>query len=506
MVGFITSCIFVITIIALVVRIVLVISRRQRCDQSLRNECCDQRCGIFPNQFLLSIAKQKHRQKFARISGSTAAPSWQTIELRRATLANYRIATVSIAAWMCSGVMALRSANASCDLRGLCLLIYPDTGVAKKTRKDAVPITAIRRLRVSDFEVLRNAVQDTSVDIMQIESGRMDGSVLHLEFDEKLGVSTGDFTRGIRSRGSLSDHRLGIGMVLHGPAVMNQVEMLPGELLVLQPGTELHTHFSAANGYMTVFMTQEELRAYPGAAEAVMLQRPDAVLSADPVIAAERIRTFQWLLAELSAKEAGTMSDGATEFFRRALLDLFIQPLLERVDYRKPRLRQSTARLVREVEQYLTDIKDRPVHNAELAEKFGMSLRSLQRAFYDETGLGLIAFQRRKRLHQVHTRLRIGVSDLALNEAETELFIKDIAREHGFIHYPLFTSQYQELFGEKPSHTMRRGRRGIFRDPHTNELLARSLQFIERSNALLKDNASPDTFLGNGVRKKKDDV
>lgn len=320
-----------------------------------------------------------------------------------------------------------------------------------------VPVT-VRRATVSDFEVLRDAVQDTPTNIMQLERGRMGGSLLHLAFDSEVGVSTGEFTHAIRTTGSLSDHRWGIGTVLHAPALINHVEMLPGELLILRPNHELYTRYSGANGYATVFITPEELFAYPGAAEAAVLQQAGAVLSADPAVAAVRVQTFRSLLERVSA-EAATMTAGAADFFRRALLDLLIQPVLERVDHRKPRMQQSTAKLVRAVEQYLVDVSDRPVHNSELANRFGMDLRSLQRAFKDEIGIGLIAYQRQKRLHDVHTRLRYGGPDLALNEMETDLFIKDIAKEHGFIHYPRFTHQYQQLFSEKPSHTMRRGRR-----------------------------------------------
>ncbi|WP_245320447.1 helix-turn-helix domain-containing protein [Bradyrhizobium lablabi] len=292
---------------------------------------------------------------------------------------------------------------------------------------------------------------------MQLDRGKMGGSLLHLAFDSEVGVSTGEFTRGIRTTGSLSDHRWGIGTVLTAPALMNQVEISPGEIMIIRPNTELYTRFSGANGYATVFITPEELRAYPGAEEAVVLRQSSAVLPADPVIAAHRVQTFQWLLAQISA-ESQTMSAGAADFFRSALLDLMIRPVFERVDYRKPRMQQSTAMLVRAVEQYLNDVSDRPVHNSELANRFGMDLRSLQRAFKDEMGMGLIAYQRQKRLHDVHTRLRFG-DGLALSEMDTDLLIKDIAKEHGFIHYPRFTHQYQQLFSEKPSHTMRRGRR-----------------------------------------------
>ena len=37
-----------------------------------------------------------------------------------------------------------------------------------------------------------------------------------------------------------------------------------------------------------------------------------------------------------------------------------------------------------------------------------------------------------------------------------KLWIKDIIKEYGFMDYSRFTSEYQELFDEKPSHTQRR--------------------------------------------------
>ncbi|MBO4228357.1 helix-turn-helix domain-containing protein [Bradyrhizobium neotropicale] len=362
-----------------------------------------------------------------------------------------------------------------------------------------------RRTLISDFEVLRDAVQDASLDIMQLGRGRMDGSLLHLAFDSGVGVSTGEFTRAVRSRGSLGGQRWGIGIVFDAPALMNHVESLPGEIIIFRPNHDIHARHFGASGYGTVFITPEELFGYPGAAEAAMLHQPNAVLPDDPAAAAARVHTFRWLLSEISTA-APTMSAGAAEFFRHAFVELVIGPMLERVEYRKPRIHQSTAKLVRAVEQYLIEANDRPVHSYELTKAFGIDLGSLQRVFKDETGLGLIAYQRRQRLSNVHTRLRFGGPDPALSEAD--LLIKDIAKEHGFIHYSGFTRQYQELFGEKPSHTVRRGRRqsasaGIFRAPNTREPMARIRQLIERSNTLLKD--APDTFLGNGARKKTDE-
>jgi len=81
-----------------------------------------------------------------------------------------------------------------------------------------------------------------------------------------------------------------------------------------------------------------------------------------------------------------------------------------------------------------------------------MHRRALHRAFINVLGMPPIAFLRRKRLGDVHT---------ALLMAAPVATIKQIALEHGFAELGRFAGEYRRLFGELPSHTLRRARSSL---------------------------------------------
>jgi transcriptional regulator GlxA family with amidase domain len=62
-------------------------------------------------------------------------------------------------------------------------------------------------------------------------------------------------------------------------------------------------------------------------------------------------------------------------------------------------------------------------------------------------GIPPITFLRRKRLGDVHA---------ALSEGRPDVMIKAVAIEHGFLELGRFAGEYQKLFGEKPSQTLKR--------------------------------------------------
>jgi transcriptional regulator GlxA family with amidase domain len=97
-------------------------------------------------------------------------------------------------------------------------------------------------------------------------------------------------------------------------------------------------------------------------------------------------------------------------------------------------------KLVSEVDRYLIDAGNRPIHVSELCAKFSVHRRMLHRAFNDVLGMPPITFLRRKRLGDVHAALPV----------------KEIAVEHGFLELGRFAGAYRRLFGELPSRTLQR--------------------------------------------------
>ncbi|UPK03133.1 helix-turn-helix domain-containing protein [Bradyrhizobium sp. 170] len=307
----------------------------------------------------------------------------------------------------------------------------------------------LRRAVFSHFEALRDAVQDAPIDIVQLGRGQMTGSLAHLSIGS-LGISTGSFSRALRGRGLQSPYRWALGMVLDSPASFQHFEASPGDLVIVPPDQEIYARYYGGNNYGSMLIAPSELFEFiesqqPGASEAAVWRSSVSVISNDPAISAAFAEQFRIILAVLQ-EHGATMSAASADFYKRNILEMMTAPVLNGVSYRGPRLAQSAVKLVRDVERYLVDAGNRPIHISELSGVFNVSRRRLHRAFIDVLGVPPIAFLRRKRLGDVHEAL------LTAGPAAT---VRQVAIDHGFGELGRFAAAYRRLFGELPSQTFR---------------------------------------------------
>ncbi len=83
-----------------------------------------------------------------------------------------------------------------------------------------------------------------------------------------------------------------------------------------------------------------------------------------------------------------------------------------------------------------------------LARAQGVSVRTLERAFRRDMGIGPMAYLRGVRLERARSALRAA--------APTEVSVGAIAREWGFVSRSRFAADYRERYGELPSQTLRK--------------------------------------------------
>ncbi|UVO39806.1 helix-turn-helix domain-containing protein [Bradyrhizobium arachidis] len=129
-----------------------------------------------------------------------------------------------------------------------------------------------------------------------------------------------------------------------------------------------------------------------------------------------------------------------------ALDDLFqIDPLSERS---APRAGARSARLVQLIDDYVTAYPTAPIYTADLAGKFGVSVRTLSGAVSKVRGMSLHQYIRLKRLWATRAQLlRSGGASVA-----------SCARAQGFHHLGEFAAAYRATFHEAPSDTLARAR------------------------------------------------
>lgn len=122
---------------------------------------------------------------------------------------------------------------------------------------------------------------------------------------------------------------------------------------------------------------------------------------------------------------------------------------------------------VRRCEEYVLEHVDANPTLLELSAVSGLGLRSLINAFRAVTGFSPMQYLKTQRLNAVRRVLA------SANNAQTRVI--DVAAEWGFWHMGHFASDYRVLFGETPSQTLDRARRGrSVATPASRRRLARS--------------------------------
>jgi len=126
--------------------------------------------------------------------------------------------------------------------------------------------------------------------------------------------------------------------------------------------------------------------------------------------------------------------------------DLFrMNPLSDRST---PRAGVRSARLVQQIDEYVRAYPTAPIYTADLADQFGVSIRTLGGAVAKVRGMSLHQYIRLKRLWATRTQLlRSGGASVA-----------SCARAQGFHHLGEFAAAYRATFHETPSDTLARAR------------------------------------------------
>ncbi|WP_432695895.1 AraC family transcriptional regulator [Marinobacterium sp. YM272] len=110
---------------------------------------------------------------------------------------------------------------------------------------------------------------------------------------------------------------------------------------------------------------------------------------------------------------------------------------------------QPVPRHVKRVEEYIQAHADQPLTPSDLADIAGVSVRSLYYGFQEFRQTGPMEYLRNVRLQRVRKALMAPTSTLTVTAA---------ASRWGFSHMSRFSQAYQQLFGEKPSETLRKAR------------------------------------------------
>lgn len=152
--------------------------------------------------------------------------------------------------------------------------------------------------------------------------------------------------------------------------------------------------------------------------------------------------------AQRAAQGQGGSSALQTSMAVRDLMPLLIEALVHGAE-RSGTLLRPPARieLVKQVQRWLDAHPHEPITLADLCQVAYASRRSLIQGFRDHLGMGPIQYLKLQRLHSARRAL--------LRSDPCEATVTAVAAEFGFLNAGHFARDYQNLFGERPSVTLR---------------------------------------------------
>lgn len=296
-------------------------------------------------------------------------------------------------------------------------------------------------IKFDGFEQLREVVPGTRREIVQVESGRLSGSILHATLGD-LPIDAVSFNRSVRSRGAYPAGRVTIGIRGSLDARLPDSPISSGDIMLTPPGLERSNTYRGATSIIVTSLPLTEIEELYGDQKGLELLARGKFQT---VKTSKRAFEFAMprLVYLLNGLKRGSLclSDDAVTFWRMAVIDMLAGDLIS-PDSHAGQFLASATRLVRSVEEFVDRKGARSVHIAEICLAMRVSRRTLHRAFEEVIGVGPISYLRYKRLCAIH--------DIICSGERRELTIQDLALEFGFLNPGRFAQYYRSHFGRLP--------------------------------------------------------
>jgi AraC-like DNA-binding protein len=307
----------------------------------------------------------------------------------------------------------------------------------------------VQKRTVEDFEEMKGVVPTARTEVTQVDAGRLEGKLSHYLVGD-LPLDLASFSLGVRSRGIVSEDRVSIGMLTgcRGRVTHWSHEMRPGDVVVWPPGTEHDARYFGGASVSVISLGPAELASMFGSEPRLreIGSRTRRHYRPAPAAAVQTITRLLDIADRMEVAGPGS-TQGADEFWKRTIVDLFVSPILQAIPSDRDGPIPSALGVVKKVENYVNAAGERPIHVTEFCERLHVSRRTLHRAFHNAVGLGPVSYLRHKRLCAIHSVLRRS------DPASTT--VAAVALRHGFINCGRFSGEYHQLFGEYPSQTLR---------------------------------------------------
>lgn len=230
----------------------------------------------------------------------------------------------------------------------------------------------------------------------------------------------------------------------------------PNHAGIINPNRDARLRYSEDCAKLILRIEREALNGYVSRRLGFILQRPilfDPEVNLSSASGQGVVRFMDYLLREIDDQRSRFVKPGACESLKDMLFDSLIMLLPNNYTDLLTQTEDGpggSAVLKRAIE-CMTERFDQHITPQDLAQDANVSVRSLYAAFHKHAGVSPIAYLRSLRLRKAR--------ELLSSHRYEGMSVTDVAYAVGIEHLGRFARDYQRLFGEKPSETMR-GRRG----------------------------------------------
>lgn len=309
--------------------------------------------------------------------------------------------------------------------------------------------------RFGDIDEQAAALQGWNQRYLQLSRGRFDGTVKQLQLDG-VGLFVEDLHQSLHQTGWVRDDvfALGVPLLLEGDAQFCGQPTHGGKLHVFSGRDGFEFRSPQRHVMVCIEMERPLFDAHVAHSDADTDAGTSFRAGVHPADPAALARLRQFLTGLFQSASAAEHLDHIgpaplRKQMRTQLLDLVavaIRPSLHGVPEHHAGPTAAQLALVERATQYVAGRLGDPPSVGEMCSVLGVSRRTLQSAFQTCWGMGPLAWLSTMRLNAVRRRLKSAGS------------VTDAATEFGFWHFGHFAGDYQALFGESPSHTLRRYR------------------------------------------------
>ena len=236
-----------------------------------------------------------------------------------------------------------------------------------------------------------------------------------------------------------------------GPSLLhNGVELQPYNIVRNSAGQSFYQHSRGAFGYAGMSLPVEDMRSLGATMAGSELTPPRDTLVVTPQPGAmaklQRLHAAAGHLAETAAEIIA--NPDAAHGLEQALIEAMVGCLGDNETREDSVAQRQHELIIRRFRRVVEENPDQPLYVPELCKAIGVSERTLRVCCQEQLGIAPKRYLLFRRLHLARRALRKGLP------ATTT--VTEIATRYGFWHFGRFAGEYQSLFGESPSVTLRR--------------------------------------------------